>query len=80
MSDGARHQLVRAFLLGAMLSAGGLMISSVVGDAQARMMWQAASLIACLGSGGVWMLLVQRWWPGHHTVRSLGTRRHRPWW
>ena len=44
MSNGTRRHLVNVFLLVAVLGAAGLMISAVV-DAQARIVWQAASLI-----------------------------------
>jgi hypothetical protein len=69
---------VNVFLLLAALGAAGLMISAVV-DAQARIVWQTASLIVCVGSGVVWAIHAYRWL-GHDTVSSPDTRGHRWWW
>jgi hypothetical protein len=64
MSDSTRRRLGKAVLLLATLGAAGLMISAVL-DIQARTALQAASLIACVGSATVWVILVHRRRPGH---------------
>ena len=64
MRDSTRRHLGNAVLLLATLGAAGLMISPVL-DIQARTALQAASLIACVGSAAVWVILVHRRRPGH---------------